>query len=382
MKTFLILCGMWLAIACVSAQTAPATMGLTVDGEGRLLKEDKPYRAIGVNYFDAFLRTLHEPPDESYDAGFAALAAQKIPFVRFCAIGFWPCDLALYRTNAPAYFQRLDGVIRSAERHGVGLIPSLFWTPATVPDLVGEPCDQWGNAASQTQAFMRRYVREVVIRYHQSPAIWGWEFGNEYNLACDLPNAATHRPKVAPRLGTPTTRSAHDELITDILRVALVQFAAEVRRYDPLRFITSGHSMPRPAAWHMLHERSWRLDSPEQFAEVLEWQHPDPVNVVCIHAYLEALAAIPQAAKVAAHLKKPLFIGEFQLPDSLAPAAEQQFKDVLALIENSGVALAAVWDYDCVHADREWNVTPTNGRAYQLKAIAAANERLRAGEQR
>ena len=99
-------------------------------------------------------------------------------------------------------------------------------------------------------------------------------------------------------------------------------------------------------------------------------------------ALLEALAAIPQAAKVAAHLKKPLFIGEFQLPDSLAPAAEQQFKDVLALIENSGVALAAVWDYDCVHADREWNVTPTNGRAYQLKAIAAANERLRAGEQR
>ena len=382
MKTLLILCGFWLAVACATAQSAPVALGLTADGEGRLLKEGKPYRAIGVNYFDAFLRTLHEPPDESYDAGFAALAAQKIPFVRLCAIGFWPCDMALYRTNAPAYFQRLDGVIRSAERHGVGLIPSLFWTPATVPDIVGEPCDQWGNPASQTLAFMRRYVREVVTRYNESPAIWGWEFGNEYNLACDLPNAATHRPKIAPRLGTPATRSARDEFSTDIVRAALTQFAMEVRRYDSRRFITSGHSMMRPAAWHMLHERSWRLDSPEQFAGMLQRQHPDPVDVICVHSYLEAIAAIPQVAQVAARLKKPLFIGEFQLQDSLGPAAEQKFKDVLALIEISGVALAAVWDYDCLHAEREWNVTPANGRSYQLKAIAEANERLHAGERK
>ncbi len=382
MKTSWILGVMWLALTCAAAQSGPAPRGLTVDSEGRLLKEGQPYRAIGVNYFDAFLRTLHEPPDTSYEAGFATLAALKIPFVRFCAIGFWPCDMALYRTNAPAYFERLDGVVRSAEHHGVGLIPSLFWTPATVPDLVGEPCNQWGNPGSQTVAFMCRYVREVVTRYRESPAILGWEFGNEYNLCSDLPNAATHRPKVALRLGTPATRSARDEFTTDIVRAALTAFATEVRRHDPCRFITSGHSMARPAAWHMLHERSWQRDSPEQSADMLQRQQPDPVDVLCIHAYLEALPAIPEVARVAARLKKPLFIGEFQLQDSVGPAAEQKFREVLAMIENSGAALAAVWDYDCVHADREWNITPANGRGYQLRAIAEANARLHAGGRR
>src|SRR5215469_18428971 len=73
-----------------------------------VLKDGKPYRAIGVNYFDCFLRTLKDGNDASYDEGFAVLEARGIPFVRFCATGFWPKDMRLYQTNRDEYFRRLD----------------------------------------------------------------------------------------------------------------------------------------------------------------------------------------------------------------------------------------------------------------------------------
>jgi len=34
--------------------------------------------------------------------------------------------------------------------------------------------DQWANPKSKTQTWMRQFVREVVTRYHDHPAIWAW----------------------------------------------------------------------------------------------------------------------------------------------------------------------------------------------------------------
>ena len=56
--------------------TAPA---LTVGAGGVLLRNGKPYRAFGVNYFNAFLRTLVDHKDTSYRRGFAELAKRDIP---------------------------------------------------------------------------------------------------------------------------------------------------------------------------------------------------------------------------------------------------------------------------------------------------------------
>jgi len=368
------------ALACAAGamgKTTPvARPGVTVDAEGRLTKDGRPLRAIGVNYFSAFLRTLKSADDKSYDAGFAALAEHKIPFARFAATGFWPADMKLYREDKAAYFQRMDAVVKSAEQHGVGLVPSLFWQLAMVPDLVDEPCGQWGNPASKTHEFMRMYTREVVTRYKDSPAIWGWEFGNEYNLAADLPNAASHRPQIVPKLGTPESRSARDEITHEILRTALSEFAREIRRHDPYRFITSGNSISRASAWHNWKERSWKPDTPEQFAEILAFENPDPLNVISIHAYGEALEKIPAAAEAAGGLKKPLFIGEFQVQSAAPEAIQPAFRNVLERIENSSAAIAAVWVYDFSPQDKEFNVTTTNARAWQLKAIAEANRRL------
>ena len=147
-------------------------LGLAVRN-GVLQRDGKPYRGIGANYFSLFGRTLHDPRDKSYREQFVRLSKANIPFVRFMACGFWPIDWELYLRDKEAYFQRLDDVVKSAEESGIGLIPSLFWHVSTVPDLVGEPMDQFGNPKSKTAAFIRQYTEEVVLRYKDSPAIWG-----------------------------------------------------------------------------------------------------------------------------------------------------------------------------------------------------------------
>lgn len=364
--------------------------GLRVGADGALLRNGQPFRGIGVNYFDAFYRTLKDPADTSYDTGFAELSRRGIPFVRLAGCGFWPADWKLYFEDKARYFALFDALVRSAEKHKVGLIPSLFWHSPTVPDLVGEPRDQWGNPQSKTHAFMRQYVAEVVGRYKRSPAIWGWEFGNEYNLDADLPNAAKHRPKIVPSLGTPTSRSPRDDVTHDMLAVAFAAFAREVRRHDPHRILTTGNSVPRPSAWHQWKEKSWTQDSQEQFAERLVLDNPDPIDVVSVHVYRDPMKRFGREVGAAEFLKlavavarkagKPLFVGEFGAGEAEPPNAEgtrKHFEGILAATEAAGVPLAALWVYDFAHQDKVWNVVPTNARAYQLDAVAAANQRLR-----
>ncbi|MCU0918163.1 MAG: ADP-ribosylglycohydrolase family protein, partial [Planctomycetes bacterium] len=368
------LCVLLATSAAGGSRTGPQTPGLSVR-DGVLLKDGVRCRAIGVNYFDAFARTLHDPNDTSYDAGLRVLAEHGIPFARFLCGGFWPTDMKLYLENKARYFELLNGVVRAAEKHGVGLIPSLFWYLATVPDLVGEPCDQWGNPASKTHAFMRTYTREVVTRYLGSPAIWGWEFGNEYNLAADLPNAKEHLPLIVPKRGTPSARSDRDILTHEMIRTALREFAREVRRHDRQRIIVTGNSIPRPSAWHQMHEGTWAKDSPEQFAQMLAGDNPDPLDTLSIHVYEEAADRLGQALEVARKAGKPLFVGEFGVSGE-GPEATQQFESLLRRVEASEAPLAALWVYD-YRPQAEWTVRSDNNRSYQLAALAAANQRPR-----
>lgn len=363
-----------------TAWPAAGAAGLAINEHGELLLREAPFHGIGVNYFDAFTRTLEKNARTNYDAGFRELATRKLPFARFSAGGFWPRDWALYQTNRAEYFARLDGVVKSAERHGLGLIPSCFWHLSAVPDLVGEPCNRWGDTNSRTIAFMRQYTRELVTRYAPSPAIWGWEFGNEYNLAADLPNAAEHRPAIVPGLGTPARRSAEDELTHTAIRVALREFALEVRKYDPQRIIVSGNSIPRLSAWHQAQEKSWQPDTREQFAAMLAADNPAPMNTLCVRAYdlTNDLSRLDQAMTVARVEKKPLFVGEFGVPGDGTTEAKAQFAAILAALETNRIPLAALWVFDFDGQAKDWNVTAANRRGWQLEAIQQANERMKA----
>ncbi len=371
------LLGILLLISTVLSAGAGA--GLSTNERGELLLRGVPFQGIGVNYYDAFVRTLEPTARTNYDAGFRELAARKIPFARFSAGGYWPQNWALYQTNRAEYFARLDGVVKSAERHGIGLIPSCFWHLSAVPDLVGEPCNRWGDTNSRTIAFMRQYTRELVTRYAPSPALWGWEFGNEYNLAADLPNAADHRPPVVTSLGTPAQRTAEDELTHAAIRVAFREFAREVRKHDPQRIIVSGNAFPRVSAWHQVQEKSWKSDTRAQFAEMLAADNPGPINTLSVRGYdlTTDIERLDQAMAVARAEKKPLFVGEFGVPGAASAESQLQFTAMLNAIETNHVPLAALWVFDFDGQAKDWNVTATNGRGWQLDAIQQANERMR-----
>jgi hypothetical protein len=372
--------GLWFAITLALMAGFPASgvdasheLGLQIGPNATVLKDGKPFRGIGINYFSCFLRTLKDADDRSYDAGFANLAEKGIPYVRFCATGFWPRDMRLYVNDRAEYFRRLNGVVASAQKHGVGLIPSLFWYYACVPDLAGEPMDQWGNPESKTHAWMRNYIGEIMSRYRDNPAIWAWELGNEFSLYAEIPRGV--RPKAHKNLGTPETRSERDVLSYAMVRNAFVAFGSAIREHDPSRLIVTGDSFPRLAAWHLEQGKSWEHDSMAQFREMLTKANPDPISGISLHAYEDDDQRFAEAMVVARKLNKPIFIGEFGAQHE-TPEQAAKCRRLLKAVIDSGIPLAALWVFDYPN-QQDFNITADNGRAYQLDLIAEANRKLR-----
>lgn len=346
------------AIATLPASPkAASSPGLSVARDGTLLRNGVPYRGVGVNYPDAFLRPVRDPEDESYRDDFRKLAANHIPFARILACGFSASDYQLYLQDKEKYFKLLDGVVRAAEESNVGLIADLFWVSYTVPDLVGEPRDQWGNAQSKTRQFMRTYTREVVSRYVNSPAIWGWEFGNEYSHSVDLPDSWRNLPPVNPRLGKTRSRGPDDTLTTEIFTTALSDFARTVREIDEHRILLTGNAIPRFSAYHM-QTGSRGPDSMKQWTTMLLRQNPGLFNPVCIHTsptsplprfakrYNELIQTCARAARFAA---KSLYVEEFTTcppkTQCSTAARRQNVNEVLSAIDANNVSLASVWVY-------------------------------------
>ena len=67
----------------------------------------------------------------------------------------------------------MDLFVKTCEENNIGIIADLSWTKFSVSDVVGESVNQIGNPASKTMEYARKYVRDVVSRYKDSPAIWG-----------------------------------------------------------------------------------------------------------------------------------------------------------------------------------------------------------------
>jgi Cellulase (glycosyl hydrolase family 5) len=361
--------------------------GLSAARDGTLLLNGVPYRGVGVNYTDAFLRPLRHPEDESYRDDFRKLAANHIPFARITACGFSPSDYQLYLQDKENYFKVLDGVVQAAEKSNVGLIADLFWSNSAVSDLVGEPRDQWGNSQSKTRQFMRTYIREVVSRYVNSPAIWGWEFGNEYNNSVDLPDAWRNLPPVNPRLGRMRSRGPDDTLTTEIFASALSDFAKTVREIDGHRMLLTGNNIPRFSAYHM-QTGSRGSDNMEQWATMLLHQNPGPFNPVCIHT--SPISPLPHFAKryneliqtcagAARSASKSLYIEEFvncppKTECSIA-TRRQNVNEVLAAIQANNVSLASVWVYGRKMIHDPNNVSFDDDTAPVLQMIGDFNQK-------
>ncbi len=359
--------------------------------EGKLMKQGKPYSAIGVNYFDAFYRVLKDPNDKTYQDGFKVLKGKyQIPFVRFMAGGYWPSDWEIYLENKPLYFELMDEFISEAEKQEIGLIPSLFWYIACVPDIVGEPMDQLGNPESKTIEFIRTYTNEVVSRYYGSPAIWAWEFGNEHLLYTDIPRDDSKlsfgRADIVPEFGTPEIRSERDRFRRNDLITAYSIFSKEVRKIDTHRMLSTGDATPPENAYHRSYKNNWELDTRKEWRLMLESSSPEKIDSLSIHVYphqdklyfkekIDIEKLISFCNTIAIENGKPLFVGEFGAPKTIENTKEFFFKSLNA-IEKFEIPLSALWVYDLPSQNDSWNVTENNNREYMLEAIKETNSKI------
>src|ERR1017187_692389 len=85
---------------------------------GVLFKESRPYRGVGANYFDLFLRVLHDPTNRTSIDGLEQLGRAGIPFVRF-AVAYNEADWKIYFEQPEEFFRRLDLVVRAAKRANI-----------------------------------------------------------------------------------------------------------------------------------------------------------------------------------------------------------------------------------------------------------------------
>jgi mannan endo-1,4-beta-mannosidase len=94
--------------------------------------------------------------------------------------------------------QRLDYVVKSAEAHGIKLIINFVnnWTDyggmAAYFSYAGITSNtQWYNS-TKAQTQYQKYIKAVVSRYINSPAIFAWELANEPRCTgCDLSTLKT-----------------------------------------------------------------------------------------------------------------------------------------------------------------------------------------------
>lgn len=379
-----------LAAACALVLTvmqfgyAQAALGLQVK-EGHFYKDGRPYRGVGANYFELFRRVMNNPTNTTSLTGLEQLSKAGIPFVRFAG-PFSSQEWRLYLDNKEEYFRRLDLVVRTAEKSGIGLIPSMFWT-LTLCETVNEPRDQWGNPQSKTVARMRQYVADVVGRYKDSPALWAWEFGNEMNLSADLPNAAQFRPQ---------NGTERDDVTSAHLVTMLSEFAKAVREADPTRPIISGNSHARASSWNNTANKSWKSDTQEQAKEIILRDNPAQLDTIGVHIYCDPAPEKTFGAWVTSRLhylqwlrgvadeaKRPVFVGEFGVPVSKDGLdVRHAFQALLNDMDAARIDLAAFWVFDLPSQQKDWNVTYDNDRAYMLELTAEANRRWSQAEKR
>ncbi|MEI7910069.1 MAG: cellulase family glycosylhydrolase [Verrucomicrobiota bacterium] len=352
-----------LALAIATSAAEEPRCGLHIENN-QLRLDGRAYRGIGVNYVDAFMSQLGNPEDKTTEEAFKFLGQHAIPFLRTPFSGWGGAGMQLYLKDKEEYFRRMDRTVALAEKYRVGLICSLFWS-GWVKDLTGESdLDAWNDPASKTHQMMATYIKEVVTRYRESRAIWGWEWGNELVLNCHLPNAKEFGIK------------PEDHYTFQVMRKVYTTFAGEVRKYDTCRVIDSGDTSLPENGWHRWKEGSWTKDTPEQFAEILSCNAPDPLNLMSIHAYGDDFT--PQrmnvAVEVARKLHKPLYIGEFGVSGPRSKDGEAEFRKQLAIIKEQKVVLACLWEFDVKPIPRpEWLVSPTNDKLYMIEAIEAVN---------
>ena len=266
--------------------------GLVVGPDGTIYLGGKVFYSYGIDLFSTFQDALASVNSkityqfssevmrkEVYKADFELCKEYGIDIVRMPLCSWGLESYNKFDKNPELFFSVMDAVIEAAEEAHVGIIADLFWNTDTLSYYVKEHRSAIGDPESQTLAFARNYIAAVVQRYKDSPAIFGWEVGNEYsNLAdlCDV-NLKEWLP-----VGFMRGRATYEDYATseDVVTF-FIEVAKEIRKYDSTRLITTGNCDVRSYAWHIREQSrargedgswtmDWTADTHEQHHEIIK----------------------------------------------------------------------------------------------------------------
>jgi len=347
----------------------------------QLLLNGQPFRSLGVNkhelfsayyladFFGGDLKATLPAAHRSLDA----LARTGLTVIRFDALPYWSARIEdTYLKRRDVFWQRFDEMIKDCRERGIRLVPVLLWNIGAFVDIVGESLQDFVNhPKAKSRELFNSWVEDIVTRYKDEPTILFWEVTNEANLSVDLrpqrpegvvsPTDLTKPHKHLTR--NPGPRDWRNHWSADEMAAFVRETAFLIKSLDKNHLVSAGYSMPRPSAWHLwlgslrrAKKMDWTKDSDEEQANYIRMIHPEPLDFVDCHFYLERDATFDQIALlkgVADQLDKPVHLGEAGISTEVLSergysnsVALEGLKIYLEAMETLDVPLALIWSWD------------------------------------
>lgn len=279
--------------------------GLTINAQGQLLRDGTRFRNIGINWptavwdiYGAALpgQTYYTSSDDQ-DQVIATLVSMKCKVVIFSPFPFYPAHWTLAVNNGVSalsataadrepYYQKIDALLDKLAANDIGAIFRMFHRHATIPDLVGQESRAgWLNAGS-TRTVATAITQEIVTRYLNHSAVYGYQHGTETNHRNDISQtdfANDSWPAVNASLGTGAPGSytaANSAFFGSEWQQVLEWWYGVIRAIDPNRIVLSGngpnsYSQPGGVKGISSPMRAWHL----------EQVRDNPTNCGQIHWY-------------------------------------------------------------------------------------------------
>ena len=357
--------------------------GIQVDENGMMQLAGKDIYVAGTNCYNLFNQCFDDFSPEEAKRTLDVLKENGISVVRFNCGGYSYNDLQVYLQNKEVYLELLNQIVNYAEQLEIGLIPSFFWLYHAVPDYYDEPLRSWGRADSKTVQFLCEYTTNVVSKLKDSKAIFAWEFGNEFNLSCDLPNANEHMPAL-PSHSKRAQRTKEDYLSAEDVNYAIMRFSQAIHAIDNTgRMITSGNATLRPSQYNQLKYNSWEQDAYEEYKQISAMYAPEGVDTISEHVYFQFqktfgkdlslsqyLSYVMQAAK---EQKKAYFVGEWGGGSDVEMTS---YKEIGNDFVDAGVQLCLFWNFNLKENSVEYSYSADSLRGQRiLELIAQLNHR-------
>ena len=350
--------------------------GISVIDGVMYLGEEVLYEA-GVNCYNLFNQCFSDGySSQKAKETLDVLAENGIGVVRFNCGGYLSDYIDGYYAYKTEYINLLREISEYAETLEIGLIPSFFWLYHAVPDYYDEPIRSWGKGDSKTVAFLQEYTREIVRALKDYKAIFAWEFGNEFNLSCDLPNASEHTPSL-PANSKREKRTEEDYLSALDVNFAITKFSETISSVDDTgRMITSGNATLRPSQYNQLKYNTWTQDTVEEFKKITETFTPDGVDTVCEHVYFTSQTTFGQELSLSEYLQyatanakalnKAYFVGEW---GGGLSEDKTYYSEIGNAFVEAGVQLALLWNFNLVEGSVEYSFSAETDRGEMLFSV-------------